>query len=66
MDDWNKTKTDMLKLLSEDPTKLDDLLNSLDTVSKLFDDDSAYHSLPLTGIGRDVLRTIILSWITTL
>ena len=68
MDEWNKTKTDILKNMVSDPGLVDSLLEQLSSYAGILESEgTGDYGLPLdTAAGRDLMRMVVLSWFAKL
>jgi len=65
MGNWDKTKTDLIKELSSDDTAIDNLLGTLSTFAQVFNSEHAEYGLPIDDDnGRDMMRMVVLHWLT--
>lgn len=67
MDNWDKTKIDLIKKLAADDMPIDNLLDNLSVFAGMFSSEQAEYGLPTDDDnGRDMMRMVVLSWLAKL
>ena len=67
MDNWDKTKIDLIKKLAADDIAIDNLLATLNAFAGMFNSEHAEYGLPMDDDnGRDMMRMVVLSWLVKL